>query len=608
MRARSHLLGVTRSERTENIFFKVEDKDRSRLELVQSSPYKLGYEVVDKNVIINQGEKVDNYSDFRLGKLRNGYYFLTYKDSAGGKQEIKSALSRNLTDWKPQGELKFTDGENGSLVSLYKWKGKYVFYYGEKAVYMATSSNLTSWEKNKQPLVYPRDGFFDSEEIAVLSVLNLKKALLLIYYKKDPLFLGACLFKKKKPKKILWRSDYPIWQGSNDLKPCGAHHYQNKLVLFFATESGEVKQYICPLDSILGKPTIRTTPIRKWELVMEKFEKNPIIAPIRDSPWESQATFNTAAFYDEDEVHFIYRAIGESNVSVLGYARSKDGTTVYKRYKKPIYTPSQPFEYSGEKPFPLSSPFTSGPGYGGCEDPRITKIGSKLYMTYVAFDGFSHPRVALTSIDASDFHAKRFSWRAPVLISPPGVVDKNAVILPEKINGKFVIFHRIYPNILIDFVNSLDFDGKTFLKGKYKIEPRKHFWDSRKIGAGPPPIKTDDGWLLIYHAVGDCDPGRYKIGAMILDYEDPRHVLYRTNRPIIEPDRWYENEGHKKGVAYPCGAVVLEDELIIYYGGADTVVCAASKNLQEFMELLKLHRPIKLEDALPQVRKTAIPW
>jgi len=208
-------------------------------------------------------------------------------------------------------------------------------------------------------------------------------------------------------------------------------------------------------------------------------------------------------------------------------------------------------------------------------------------MTYVAFDGYSPPRVALTSIHINDFLTQNWQWKKPVLISPPGVVDKNACILPEKIKGKYVIFHRIFPNILIDFVDDLDFDGTTrFLKGEFRIRPRASYWDSRKVGAGAPPIKTKDGWILIYQAVGDRDPGRYKIGAMLLDLKDPTHFLYRSKEPILEPEVWYENEGWKSGVIYPCGTVVIKDSLLVYYGGADKVTCVASVKLDELLDYL----------------------
>src|SRR5690606_25646026 len=113
-------------------------------------------------------------------------------------------------------------------------------------------------------------------------------------------------------------------------------------------------------------------------------------------------------------------------ISVLGYATSKDGYTIDKRYDNPAYLPSEDFEYTGKvKPTHISHMYVSGGGYGGCEDPRLTRIDDRVYMTYVAFDGYSPPRVALTSIGIDDFLNQRWNWERPVIISPPGVVDKN---------------------------------------------------------------------------------------------------------------------------------------------------------------------------------------
>jgi predicted GH43/DUF377 family glycosyl hydrolase len=172
------------------------------------------------------------------------------------------------------------------------------------------------------------------------------------------------------------------------------------------------------------------------------------------------------------------------------------------------------------------------------------------------------------------------------------MINKSAVILPKKVNGKYVVFHRIYPNILVDYLDDLEF--KDYLKGDYFIPPRKNYWDSKKVGAGAPPLETKDGWLMIYQSVGYQDPHRYKIGAMMLDKNNPEKVLYRTNAPIIEPDEPYENEGFKSGVVYPCGAVIMNGNLNVYYGGADTVVCAATTNLDEFLDEMKNHQEPKL--------------
>jgi beta-1,2-mannobiose phosphorylase / 1,2-beta-oligomannan phosphorylase len=340
---------------------------------------------------------------------------------------------------------------------------------------------------------------------------------------------------------------------------------------------------------------------RKSSCVLDRFEGNPILEPRPEHWWESKAVFNPSAIYETGRVHIVYRAIGDADISVFGYASSVDGFYIDERLPEPIYVPREPFEGSGL----LSSmpsyhqrtymptedesyeSYVSGGGWGGCEDPRLTRIKDRVFMTYVAFDGYSPPRVALTSIHIDDFLNKNWQWKKPVLISLPGVIDKNACILPEKINSKYVIFHRVFPDILVDFVDDLDFDGTTrWLKGQFKIQPRASYWDSRKIGAGAPPIKTADGWLLIYHGVDERDAGRYKIGAMLLDLKNPSKVLSRIEKPILEPQAWYENEGWKSGVIYPCGAVVVKDHLLVYYGGADKVVCVASTKLDKLLDQL----------------------
>ena len=325
--------------------------------------------------------------------------------------------------------------------------------------------------------------------------------------------------------------------------------------------------------------------------ILERFAGNPILRPDARHWWETKAVFNPAAIYEAGKVHILYRAIGNTDHSLLGYASSLDGFHIHERSDKPAYIPREPFE--GVKSLPLienenfSTYISGGGGGGGCEDPRLTCIDDRVYLTYVAYDGHSPPRVALSSIGINDFLQKNWNWKKAVLISPPNVVDKNACLLPEKINGKFVIFHRIFPNILIDFVDNLDFDGQTrWLEGHFKIAVKSSSWDNLKVAAGPPPIKTKEGWLFIYHAIDEKDDLRYKIGAMLLDIKEPTRVLARTKRPILEPLADYENDGLKSGVVYPCGAVVLNDRLFVYYGGADMVTCVATAKMSEFLAQL----------------------
>ncbi len=323
-------------------------------------------------------------------------------------------------------------------------------------------------------------------------------------------------------------------------------------------------------------------------LLMKPHHYNPMISPHLRNSWEALSTFNPAAFYAADQVHLLYRAQGFDYVSQIGYATSSDGLTVTKRFTEPIYRPTAAFEGASLPPGDPAGQFASGGGSGGIEDPRATVIDDRVYMTYVAYDGWSPPRVALTSIALTDFLNHNFLWEKPVLISPPGIVDKSAVIFPEKINGKYVIMHRVFPDILIDYVDSLDFDGNTFLTGQHKISPRsRDFWDSRKVGAGAPPLKTPAGWLLIYQGVDDKDASEYKVGAMLLDLNDPAKVLARSAEPILLPREKYENNGFKAGVVYPCGALIKDDTLFVYYGGADSYVCVATAVLNKFLEALQ---------------------
>ncbi len=353
-----------------------------------------------------------------------------------------------------------------------------------------------------------------------------------------------------------------------------------------------VKKVLVKNKKIAPRKKTLTKSLNK-EVKLERSIKNPIITP-RAYGWESRATFNPTAFVDGDNVHLIYRAVGEDDVSVLGYAKSFDGYNIHERPTYHIYKRSNLNFKEGD---PLE--YSSGGGWcGGCEDPRITKVGNRIYMLYTAFDGWSSVRIALTSISLDDFRSKQWNWTKPVLISPPGEMHKNWVIFPEKINGKFAIMHSFYPKILVDYFDSLDeFDEKKFIKSNNTrpVDVNRD-WDSWFRGVGPSPIKTKEGWLILYHAMDHKNPDRYRLGALILDYKNPTKVLYRSSKPILEPEEHYENNGHKWGVVYSCGAVVKDGRLFVYYGGADMVVCVASVELTELLEDLKKDKVIKLKE------------
>ena len=176
--------------------------------------------------------------------------------------------------------------------------------------------------------------------------------------------------------------------------------------------------------------------LKQQALKLIKHQNNPMLSPQKENDWEAFCTFNPAAIYAADKVHLLYRAQGYDYVSKIGYASSSDGLTIDKRLDKPVYYPSQKFEGVSLPLGDPNNPFVSGGGCGGCEDPRATIIDDRVYLTYVAYDGWNPPRVALSSITLKDFLNHNFLWEKPVLISQPGIVDKSAVIFPEKIKSK----------------------------------------------------------------------------------------------------------------------------------------------------------------------------
>jgi predicted GH43/DUF377 family glycosyl hydrolase len=262
---------------------------------------------------------------------------------------------------------------------------------------------------------------------------------------------------------------------------------------------------------------------------LQPYSKNPILKPIKSHEWESKAVFNPGVIYLGGKIHLIYRAMSEKNESCLGYAKfSANGYTLEERLEKPIYTPKEIFEIRITKEGKYN-------GNVGCEDPRITLIGEKIYMCYTAVNNLTDTRIALTSIKKKDFLAQKWNWEKPILISPPEIGDKNGCVIPL-FKRKYAFFHRIYPGIWIDIRDSLKFKKDEWILGKLWIKPREGMWDSRKIGIAGPPLKIKQGWLLIYHGISEKDK-KYRLGAAILDKNDPRKILYRGKNPILEPEK-----------------------------------------------------------------------
>ncbi len=352
------------------------------------------------------------------------------------------------------------------------------------------------------------------------------------------------------------------------------------------------------------KQGVRVTP------ALTRAHTNPVLAPREGFNWEIRGAFNPAAIYLGGRVHLLYRAEGEDGQSVLGYASSSDGIDFDDRLEYPVYVPRGEFEKGdgvpeNERLFDPET-YTSGGGWCGCEDPKLTQIGDRVFLTYVAFAGWDSVRVAMSSISVEDFLAKRWKWTLPVLCTEPSSVEakraKSGGLFPEKIKGKYVFYFRAFPNIFLDYLDDLRFGKGRWAKRTSEI-PTGPFgqWDHGKVSFGATPIKTDKGWLVITHGVNGKQENAheydkklaYRMGAMLLDLEDPSKVIHRTPEPILEPELWYEHNW-KPDVVYPCGAVVKDGTLLVYYGGGDMYTCVATAPLDEFLKDL-------LEDKTPQL-------
>jgi predicted GH43/DUF377 family glycosyl hydrolase len=369
--------------------------------------------------------------------------------------------------------------------------------------------------------------------------------------------IEALLLDFNDPRKVLGRTKSPFLIPERTYEkyglipdiifPSGALIEGKKLEIYYGAADTTCCSASVYLDGLVESliPAITSSRIKRCE-------GNPILTPRGEREWESRAVFNPAAVDIDGTVRILYRAVGNGEVSVIGYAESKDGMHIDLRLEEPVYTPREAFERKG------------------CEDPRIVLIEEELYMNYTAYDGVNEPSIAVTSISKEDFLKKRWNWERPALISHPGVMDKDSCILPEMVGGKYLVFHREGVNICADFIKTLHFENERLDTCIQVIQVRPGMWDSKKVGIGPPPIRIDAGWVLFYHGVGEDNV--YRVGVALLDRENPTNVIGRTAMPIIEPQFDYEKEGVVGNVIFPCGAVLRGGIIYVYYGAADKVV------------------------------------
>jgi predicted GH43/DUF377 family glycosyl hydrolase len=294
---------------------------------------------------------------------------------------------------------------------------------------------------------------------------------------------------------------------------------------------------------------------------MKRYAHNPILEPIGTHSWESSLVFNAAAFAANDRIHLLYRAMGTDNISRIGLAASSDGYNIDERLPLPVFGPSNDIENQG------------------CEDPRLSLFGNSLVMAYTAFGNhFQHQvyQIGLTDINIDDFLARRWNWGKRIMAFP-GIHNKDAVLFPQKFNDEYIMFHRLEPDLCI----ARSKDLRRWSDLKYILGPRDKSWDSWKVGAAGPPILVNEGWLLIYHGVSVDRV--YSLGVALLDKNDPEQVIYRSEEPILTPTENYERYGKVPNVVFSCGQVMMDSQLLIYYGGADSTLCVATAELSELL-------------------------
>ncbi len=389
--------------------------------------------------------------------------------------------------------------------------------------------------------------------------------------------IEAVLLDLKNPKKIIGRTRFPIiiadqiytkYGFVSDVSfPTGAIINGKKLDIYYGAADTTTCMASLNLDLLLRELKEET----KGNLFI-RGSKNPILKPQKKNDWENKNVFNPAAIDINKKIRILYRAQSDNGTSVVGYAESKDGLNIDYRHPKPCYYPRLDFEQK-----------KAGPNsFSGCEDPRLSMIDDRIYMCYTAYNGIESPKIAISDIAKKDLDKRDFNWSEPVVISPSGYDDKDACLLPKKLKKGYFLIHRIDSHVTGDYVNDLNFTKNEIDTSMEILEPRKGMWDGLKVGLSSTPHLTKYGWLMFYHGVSKDK--YYRLGAALLDKDDPTIVLGRSALPIFEPEEWYEKEGDVPNVVFPCGSVIRGNRVLIYYGGADRYVGVAEAKLDQLIK------------------------
>lgn len=339
-----------------------------------------------------------------------------------------------------------------------------------------------------------------------------------------------------------------------------------------------------------------------------KIKKEGILLRKTGNGFENEGVLNPACYQEGDKVHMYYRAVREGNYSSLGYCLLDGPLKVEERWDKPVIIPEKNYESQG------------------VEDPRIVKLEEKYYLTYSAYDNTNVFGALAVSSDLKVFYKKglitpKLTYRqykhlieccnclnekylfhykifkqhglGPEVAKKLFVWDKNVIFFPEKIDGKFTFFHRIHPGIQLVQVDNLKQLTPSFWKdymmnlSDHIVMDPEYSHESSHIGGGCPPVKTDKGWLIIYHAAEDHPHGYiYHAAAALLDLKNPLKVIGRLKKPLISPSYKWEKEGVVNNIIFPSGTAIFDERLYIYYGAADEHVAVASVDINELLEEL----------------------
>ena len=300
--------------------------------------------------------------------------------------------------------------------------------------------------------------------------------------------------------------------------------------------------------------------------LFQRHPANPILT-VPDMPFPCKAVCNPAACRINGETLLLLRVIDPDDHSHLVVARSRDGVGDWQ-----IQTP------------PLLSPGSDAAWYEtlGCEDPRISylPVRGEYVIAYVGYSPFG---AGICLATTRDFHSVE---RLGLIIHP---YNKDAALFPRQIGGRYWLLHRPtagpLENVWLAESEDLRHWGNPQCVLQEKDQPG---WDSGKVGAGPTPIETPDGWLLIFHGVQHTEEGwLYRAGLTLLDLENPSKIIARLPNWVLEPCEAYEMDGHKPGIIFPTGTVLIGDILYLYYGAADTSVALATAKLETLLGALR---------------------